>query len=470
MPPDELQPAAPKALTGHLEHAGALLPVSVSPASRISLNVTFLGGQPPPDRTEFSRLLLTARGHDVELTRCRLQVEYTGIGAAGRLVFLDDVYDCRALCSEGKFINLKGFFHNLPLVLAQKERIRPEFREYVAHALYDLSVHKKFFNEQDRILANEPPDVAAAAQDALLRTEGRNFFRAFDAQLEALTELVRGFDKEEHERHGFYLRRQAWEYILASEFLKRTNLKPRGYAGDAEMMQMLYENAYDGRYVFNKLLHKHPVESAAAQAVRNRRSLIPQVLRQVLARFDHLPPGAFQFLSVASGPAWELQDVFVSPADFERMSCALLDQDDHALACARAQIGRLEAERGGSVGVRYLNDSVRTMLRTRTMADTFGRYHFVYSMGLFDYLTPPVAQAVLTKLYELVMPGGALLVGNYHVGTPTRFYMAYWMDWVLYYRTEDEFLSLAEDLPGAKASIAFDASGCQMFLKVEKPA
>ena len=44
-------------------------------------------------------------------------------------------------------------------------------------------------------------------------------------------------------------------------------------------------------------------------------------------------------------------------------------------------------------------------------------------MGLFDYLTTPVARATLSRLFELVLPGGALLVGNYHVANRSRTYM-----------------------------------------------
>jgi extracellular factor (EF) 3-hydroxypalmitic acid methyl ester biosynthesis protein len=110
------------------------------------------------------------------------------------------------------------------------------------------------------------------------------------------------------------------------------------------------------------------------------------------------------------------------------------------------------------------------MLRDRHFAERLGAFHAVYSMGLFDYLTPPVARAVLSRAYELVRPGGTLLVGNYHVAHRSRTYMDYWLDWPLYYRAEADFLALAEGLPAAAVSIDFDESGCQMFLRIEKTA
>jgi len=454
-------------LSGTLELDGEPFPVTVGYASRISLHVSFQG-ETPPDQTTFSRFRLSLDGRTVELSACRLHVEYTRAGYSGRLIFVEDVYDCRALLFDHRVVNLKAFFQKLPLVLAQKESVRPEFKDYVSNCLYDMAVWKRFFNEQDRIFANEPIYVADAAQQALLRSEGREFFRFFDGQLDLLRQLVQGYTKEEHERHGYYLRRHAWEFILASEFLKRTNLKPRGYVGDADMMVMTYENQFVGNYVFNRLMHKHPVETPAAQAVRNRRRLVPSLIREVRERFGP-PEREFRFLSLAAGPAWELQDILLSPEDFQAFHVSLLDQDQHALESARSVVRRIEAARDSRARVRYLNDSVRTMLRARDLVTKMGgRYHFIYSMGLFDYLTPPVARVILRKMLELVVPGGSVFVGNYHVGNPTRHYMEYWMDWVLYYRTEDEFAGLAEDL-GVEVKVSFEETRCQMFLQLDKP-
>jgi extracellular factor (EF) 3-hydroxypalmitic acid methyl ester biosynthesis protein len=446
-----------------------VLPLSAAASSRLSLHVELLGGVRVEDGAVFDAFELDADAGPLRLGRCRFATEGGGAReSSGRVLFLDAVHDCRALVHDGRAVDLRGLFHNLPLVLAQRDRIRPEFKEHVANVAYDLAVYRRFFDEQDRILAEEPIEVASAAREVLLRTEGREFFAFLDRALADLERIVAPFTQEEHERHGFYLRRQLWPYLMASEFLRRTNLKPRGYAGDAELMTMLYENAYAGTSMFGQLVHKHPCETRAADAVRARRLLVPRVLREVTARFGSLPARGFRFLSLAAGPARELEEIVREPADAERYDCTLLDQDPFALDLARDTVRRLEARLGVRLDVRYVQDSVRTMLRARDLPRVLGRHHIVYSMGLFDYLTAPVAQAVLAKTFGLVEPGGTLLVGNYHARTPTRFYMAYWADWSLFYRTEESFLQLADGLDGA-ASIEFDESGCQMFLRVEKP-
>jgi len=469
---NDLAPAAEPRRTGRARHGERVLPLVATAASRLSLHVELEGGARVENGAVFDGLEIDLDGGAAHLGRCRFAAEG---GAAretvGDVVFLEDVYDCRSLVHDGQYVDLRGFFQNLPLVLAQRERIRPDFREYCANLVYDLSVHKRFFDEQDRIIGEEPDDVAHAAREALMRTEGRRFMRVLDEKVGEMNALIQGFTQEEHERHGFYLRRQIWPYLMSSAFLQRTNLKPRGYAGDAELMIMIYENAYLGTYVFNKLMHKHPVETSAADAVRFRRNLIPRVLGEVLPAAAEGPPQLFRVLSLAAGPASELHDMVRDRADAERLDFTLLDQDPFALDLARETVRRVEAERGARLAVRYVQDSVRTMLRSRDLKRALGRHDFVYSMGLFDYLTAPVARAVLAKAYDLLEPGGTLLVGNYHVATPTRWHMAYWADWSLVYRTEDAFRGLAEELDPAPSatSVEWDESRCQMFLRLVKP-
>lgn len=453
---------APLAAT--VELPGEDRPATLAAASRLSLAVT-LAGPAPAAAVDGVHLRVELPGGEVRLGPARLSPGPGG--GPARLVFTEHLHDCRVLVDEGRVVDLRSWFENVPVVLGQKDRVRPEFRAHVADAAYDLAVWRRFFDEQDQILEAEPPEVAEAAREALRATEGRRFLDFLDEKVAQLGALVQGFTTEEHERHGFYLRRHLWPYISASAFMRRTNLKPRGYAGDAELMVMIYEQRHLGASTFDQLMHDHGIQTAAAEAVRNRRSLVPRLLREAQAR-ARSGAARLRIMSLACGPAWELGDVFLAPGDLARFEVSLLDQDAHALELARATVGRVEARLGGPVAVRYHQDSVRTMLRTRDLEARFGAQDFIYSMGLFDYLTAPVARAVLARMYALLAPGGVLVVGNFHARTPTRLHMDYWGDWPLTYRTEDSFLALAEGLDPAACSVGYDATGCQMFLRLEK--
>src|SRR5262249_34666657 len=155
--------------------------------------------------------------------------------------------------------------------------------------------------------------------------------------------------------------------------LTLTNLKPRGYLGDPEMMALIHENEFRGTSTFGRLMHKHPLETLAAQAVRNRRYVLTKMLLEHEKTFTGLPAAGFKFLSVASGAAYEVRDLYASAPDtFERFSCTLLDQDGFALSEAIEAIADIERRNSklasqptqqisSLLGIQSLNKSVRTM-------------------------------------------------------------------------------------------------------------
>ncbi len=236
------------------------------------------------------------------------------------------------------------------------------------------------------------------------------------------------------------------------------------------MMSMIYFNDYLGNSTFSKLMHKHAVEHPAAQSVRNRIELIAELLRKDRIRSGLLPQEKMKVLSVGCGPALELQEVLKSPADCENYHFTLLDQDSLALSEATALINEIENKFNHKVSADYLECSVRTMIFGSKLHQKMGQFHFIYSMGLFDYLAASVAKAVLKNLYRLLVPGGKMAIGNFHVMNPSKYYMEYWCDWVLYQRTEEEFKALLKNNLSADVSILFEKTGSQMFLNIKKPA
>lgn len=455
-------------IKAHLVKGKEKIPIDTKYSSKYSLLIRSLNVNPFIDGTEFSRLVIQINGEEFELGPCRLVSEPNIDGYDGRLSFVDDVYDLQRLFSDGRIVKLQSAFVNLPLLLAHKDKIKQSFKDYTSDLTYDLSVYKNLFDDLDAEYSKEPKDIQESIQRAIINTEGRKFMHFLDEKRHELEHVVADFSKEEHERHGFYFRRQLWNIIMCSPFMKRTNLKPRGYSGDSEMMRMIYLNDYEGESTFSTLMHKHPLEQSAAQAVRNRRKLIVQTLSNIQNNYPILPREKLKVLSVACGSAFEMKDILLSAEDCKKYHFTLLDQDRSALYEAATLVDQMEKYLGAKIEVDYLKASVRTMLAIRQLIKKWGQFDFIYSMGLFDYLTPPVATAVLGNLYQLLKPGGDILIGNFHVSNLSRTYMEYWNDWIIYYRTEEEFMDLLRDTSSAETSIFFEDTGCQMFLRVKK--
>ena len=79
-----------------------------------------------------------------------------------------------------------------------------------------------------------------------------------------------------------------------------------------------------------------------------------------------------------------------------------------------------------------------------------GRFHLIYSTGLYDYLQQTSGQRLTATLFEMLAGGGRLLVANFLPGIPGVGYMESYMDWKLVYRTRREILDLAAEIPQAQ--------------------
>lgn len=433
-----------------------------------------LEGEPLPEM-EWPGVRLLSGERSIELGRCHYfpHSKYPHRRASdpppqpghGRLVPIDDVIDFRALLEKGLVVPLAQHAQQLPLITRRKDAVSLRFRAYTSDLAYDLQVFRSLLDEIDRSLEGEPVAAATVVRNAAVASQWQPFCALFDRGLTELESIVTGLGKQENELHGFYFRKHMWDMILCSSFMARTNLKPRGYAGDSEMMRMIYEDRFFGPSVFSQFMHRHPIRTAAAQAVRNRRALLSDL---ITSRAQHHGEHPLRVMSVACGPAREIGDIVQSPLLARSVAFTLLDQDAEALGQAQQQVDEIAGRVGVAVTARSIRDSVRTMLRAPNLRESWGGFDVIYSMGLFDYLVGPVARAVLMKLYALLDSGGELVIGNFHVGNKTRVYMEYWMDWVLFYRDEEEMLALAADLPGARVTVELEDTKSQMFLRIKK--
>ena len=314
-------------INAFLKNGSSKIPVCINYISKYSLLIRSLEDPIFTHGSEPFNLIIQNNGKPLELGPCRIVSEPSDDEYSGRLIFLTDVYDMHRLLFEDKVVKLQGAFCDLQAVLARKDNIRQSFKDYTANLTYDLIVYKNLFDHLDSKYQEESEAIRKSIQKAVIKTEGQKFKRFLDKKLNELEHLVADFNREQHQCHGFYFRKQLWNFILCCPIFARTNLKPRGYPGDSEMMRMLYKNDYQGDSTFAKLFHKHGVEHPASQSVRNRIGLIADLLVNVRSKAGFSPQKKLKVLSVGSGPAFELRHVLRSPEDCDNYHFALLDQD-----------------------------------------------------------------------------------------------------------------------------------------------
>lgn len=253
-------------------------------------------------------------------------------------------------------------------------------------------------------------------------------------------------------------------FFLQAPFVHRCYTKPFGYAGDFEMMNMIYRNLPEGETPLGRVLHQFMNAWRGAAAVRSRRRWILQRIQE----HARTRPGRRRIASMACGPAHEMADLVRESSLSDDAEILCLDQDEGALAFAREGIARAVAETGSASRATCVNDSVRGLLKSKGAA--YERQDFVYSLGLFDYLPDGPARAFASVLYGLLAPGGRLVIGNLSPHTDARFAIELACDWKLLYRSGPELLAVAGGLPAeAVVDVTVEPTGQNLFLVVDRP-
>ncbi len=244
-------------------------------------------------------------------------------------------------------------------------------------------------------------------------------------------------------------------FFWQSPIIHRCFAKPRGYAGDFLMMEDVYRNVPKGTTALGRWMDRWVLDQSGFVAVRDRRDKLRSLLRDEWAR------DARHVMNVASGAASELSDV-VHELPFREIT--LLDQDQGALFAAVAALGR-----GMDPGnVRTWSGSVFSLIRGKTTAVP-GAQDLIYSIGLYDYLSPRFATALTARLWLRLAPGGLLALGNFNGHSPMRRFIEAAMDWYLVYRDPPEMMGLVAGLPDVEgAEVWTDRTGCLHLLLARK--
>jgi len=222
-------------------------------------------------------------------------------------------------------------------------------------------------------------------------------------------------------------------------FTYRAFSKPRGYAGDAVMMDYIYGMGEAGAAAsettpLGRAIFSHMSTRPSACAVRFRRRLLADLIDGTASR------GGDAVFALAAGHLREVElSAAVQRGDFTRF--VAMDQDTASLAVVAQDYGRL--------GISAVAGSVRHILSGKARPGTFD---FVYAAGLYDYLGAPAAAALTRKLFEMTRPGGTLLIPNFKTGGRDTGYMEAFMDWHLIYRNHDDMHALAEALPAGSVA------------------
>ena len=223
------------------------------------------------------------------------------------------------------------------------------------------------------------------------------------------------------------------EIIDSDPITHRSFHKPRGYPGDAVLLDMIYFHPsikFKNVSEVGEKIYEYTSNEMAAKAVRYRKDYLARFI-DLLAEKKNKP----KVLSVACG---HLREVEASNAVKKKALGAYIATDQDSKSIQRVKRDYQQ------YGVTVLNKSVGDIIKRNF---DFKDFDLIYSAGLYDYLDKKVALKLTSRLFELLAGGGVLVFTNFLPGIKAVGYMESYMAWQLIFRDEPQMLELVYDIP-----------------------
>ncbi|MER9655599.1 class I SAM-dependent methyltransferase [Mesorhizobium sp. M0152] len=249
------------------------------------------------------------------------------------------------------------------------------------------------------------------------------------------------------------------EYLMQDPFTRWSFEKPRGYSGDASLLDIYYKHPAADQEVasstpLGREIYAYTSEAASSAAGRERRDILARTVDETARRVENA-----EVLAIACGHLREAE-LSEALAGGKLKRWIGLDQDPMSVAIVnRDQAG---------TAVEAVDGSVRGLLRR---AYNLGTFDLVYASGLYDYLPAPIGIRLFQRAMEMVKPGGEFLFANFSDEITTDGYMETFMDWPLILRSAHDMWDIikgAVDMNHVEAEVFYGSNRNIVYGKVRK--
>lgn len=411
------------------------------------------------------------------------QILYSGQAVVTNLIHTGVAVICEAKLQEA-WLNTDLVFSGVSLSALQVEfegfftdwqqhfRIQREYRLFVTE-LYSFFHDMRLWLENVELnLRSLPSPDSHQREHELAEGLGPKANAVFARFVERFEEIAGDLEPETVPAHRAYICRQLHPLVLCSPWVYRTVTKPLGYAGDYEMVNMMFRDSFEGASLFAKIVNYCFLNQGAVLAHRNRidylvERLTVESLR--VARAGH----SLRVLSVGCGPAVEAQRFLAQWPHADGVTFDLLDFNDETLDYVGRTLSSVcRTNATPSVAVRVVKKSVAALLKESVRAlSAHGpqQYDLIYFAGLFDYLTDQVCRRLLDVTFNWLAPDGLLLATNVTPANPSRYGMEHLLDWNLVYRDATQMRNLRPAAGPEEVAVNSDLSGVNVWIEVRKP-
>lgn len=246
-----------------------------------------------------------------------------------------------------------------------------------------------------------------------------------------------------------------------SYFWSRVLTWPQGYPGDYKTLEAFYKNTPQSTGI-GFYIDRYILSTELGMAVRGRKEALKNLLLKELRKHEKT-----KVLDIACGSCRELVEISSDiEANNSHVTCVDLDSDALAFSAARLSTTGVSMDR-----FTFRKYNALKMISHERSLKEFGMQDIIYSTGLYDYLESAVLVRMFRALYQLVNPGGTMIISFKDCKRYSTFDYHWVSDWDTFYqRQESDCWKILEDAGIERKNVATarEESGVILFFMVSK--
>jgi extracellular factor (EF) 3-hydroxypalmitic acid methyl ester biosynthesis protein len=237
-------------------------------------------------------------------------------------------------------------------------------------------------------------------------------------------------------------------------------------------VNMMFRDPCEGGSLFAKIINTYALSLPPIEGHRKRVLYLAEQLQAETLRAVRAGRKA-KIFNIGCGPAHEIQRFLAQTGVSDQAQFTLVDFNDETLVHLGKTLEALKRQYGRQTSVELKKKSVHQLLKeaAKVVHGANGsQFDFAYCAGLFDYLPDRVCRQLVGILYQMLAPGGLLVVTNVD-RHPSRGEMECFLEWHLVYRNAERLAKLApEQISPELVNLKCDNStGVNVFLELRKP-
>ena len=261
---------------------------------------------------------------------------------------------------------------------------------------------------------------------------------------------------------GTYIFRETFPFFMLSSFLDRAFRRPGGYVSDSYITELLAQNEPIGDGYLGIYLDRWIRSRPTCLALKQRGGIITETIKHLIQSWQQDTP--LPIASIASGSASEILNLYFQ-AQPPNLHVTCIDFNHQEISSAASTAHKW----GFQDHITFVQDNFFLMAEGYSQID-IPPQQMIYSVSMANCLRDREFIRILDWIYDRLLPGGIILLGNMHIANPDRILLEHILEWHSTYRSIDDLKSLfaRSKFRNLPLSLQSDEFGVELFVVCKK--